>query len=79
MLQAFASGEIHEYMERAKTRSQRNDKLSDSERRNATSESAALWHAGVKSYLARWVDEHKDCRPDTWTAAKFNPSQIETK
>lgn len=25
------------------------------------------WYAGVQSYLARWVDEHRYLRPDTWT------------
>lgn len=25
------------------------------------------WHADMCAYIRRWVEEHKDGRPDTWT------------
>lgn len=61
-----ATGEIYEYMGRAKHRTVKN--TSSEERRQLTSTSQREWYAGVQSYLRKWAIEHRDCKPDTWTS-----------
>jgi len=53
------TGEIHEYMK-------------DAERgkyvtMNLVTNEQAAWYRSVQEYLRKWVDEHKDGRPDSWT------------
>lgn len=49
---AIASGEIHEYRSQAANM-------------NVTTHKE--WHKGIKTYMLKWVEEHKDGREDTWT------------
>lgn len=53
-----ATGEIKEYMKDAERNS--NGAI-------AVQNSQILWYNGVREYVRKWVDEHKDLRPDTWT------------
>jgi len=39
--------------------------------------SQRAWFEGVKDYLRRWVDEHKDGRQDTWTPTERSPINVE--
>jgi hypothetical protein len=66
---ARLTGELSEYMSRAKVRAANNERLSAEERRRVNSESAALWYSGVQAYMRRWVEAHKDGAADTWTAS----------
>lgn len=61
-----ATGEIREYMKLAH---KNNDGLGDGKyaNMNLSHEDEAKWCAGVKDYVRRWVEEHKDGRADTWT------------
>lgn len=36
---------------------------------NLSTDDQRKWYADVQAYLTRWVAEHKDMRPDTWTPA----------
>ena len=53
------TGEIHEYMKLAES-----GKYS-SENRETSSQIA--WHAGVIDYMGKWIEEHRDLKPDIWT------------
>jgi hypothetical protein len=53
----IATGEIREYMALARVN---NDGLQHGGSRRA-------WYRGVQKYVAAWVKEHRDGRPDTWT------------
>ena len=53
-----ATGEIKEYMKDAERNSNGSVKVQESE---------ALWYKSVQDYVRKWVEEHKDCKPDTWT------------
>lgn len=70
MPMAWLSGELREYMERAKIRAAGNEKLNHAERSQVTSGSCWTWYGGVQDYMRRWVEEHKDLRQDTWTASR---------
>jgi hypothetical protein len=52
-----ATGEIDEYMALARVT---NDGLDHGG-------SQKRWFLGVQEYVRKWVDEHRDGRPDTWT------------
>jgi hypothetical protein len=62
---ARATGEIHEYMDLAKARTEAGEPKYVS--MNIYSDRQSQWYANVQEYLRRWVDEHKDGRTDTWT------------
>lgn len=68
---ANLSGEIHEYMALAKKRAEANEALNKYERMELTSDDQRRWYEGVQAYMVRWVDEHKDCRADKWTATTW--------
>lgn len=53
-----ATGEIKEYMKDAERNSNGAIPVQSSQ---------LLWYKGVREYVQKWVDEHKDLRPDTWT------------
>jgi len=53
------TGEIKEYMKLAES-----GKYSGEN--NETSDQIA-WHKGVVSFMSKWIDQHKDLKPDTWT------------
>jgi hypothetical protein len=63
LLRVVLSGEIREYMDVAHHRE--GGKYSAEIGRDLTS--VWTWRRSFKAYVLRWVDEHKDCRPDTWT------------
>jgi hypothetical protein len=63
---ANLSGEINEYMARAK-RSRGHQHINEQERHGLLSGDQRLWYAGLQSYMRRWVDEHKEGRADHWT------------
>lgn len=52
------TGEIIEYMKDAERNS--NGKIPLQKSRKA-------WYLAVQDYVAKWVEEHKDERPDSWT------------
>lgn len=54
------TGEIKEYMKDAAKNSNGDIPVQESE---------SAWYAAVQKYVLGWVQEHKDCRPDTWTPA----------
>ncbi len=58
-IMAYASGEIHEYMDRTR------DGKYARERRSA--ESFEKWHADLLKYMDGWIAEHKDGARDSWT------------
>ena len=65
------SGELAEYMDNARRRAESNEKLSDEERRELLSQDGRRWFEGLKSYMRRWVQQHKTPgTQDTWTAGK---------
>jgi hypothetical protein len=53
-----ATGEINEYMKDAERNSNGQIKIQNSE---------VVWINGVKDYVRKWVNEHKDMKEDTWT------------
>ena len=67
LLLANLTGEVHEYMERAKTRAETNVRLSPKERSNVLSTSQSDWFDGVRDYMLRWVAQHKGGGEDNWT------------
>jgi hypothetical protein len=60
------TGEILEYMSMAKV----NNKLEGVNGINPTWEDKIRWHMGVRKYMKDWIEEHKDCKADTWTPNK---------
>ncbi len=59
------TGEIKEYMELAKARTEIGEPKYAS--MNIASDDIERWYYDVREYLERWVDTHKDGREDTWT------------
>lgn len=59
------SGEIKEYMELAETRTAAGEPKYASMK--LATNSKRRWFNDVQEYIRRWVEEHKDMRPDTWT------------
>lgn len=68
-----ATGEVYEYLDRARIRAESNEALSSDERHELTSGDIHRWYAGVQAYMRRWVEEHRDLRPDTWTGVQRKP------
>jgi hypothetical protein len=70
----WLSGELHEFITVARRRAAQsvgpNDPLTSQERAGMASGNAILWCRSVKSYMDRWIAEHRDGRPDTWTRAR---------
>ncbi|OJX63085.1 hypothetical protein [Dysgonomonas sp. 37-18] len=67
LLRASLSGEIHEYMGNAIKRQDKGEPLTKYESMNLNLNSKRAWFSSCKSYMLRWIDEHKDGREDTWT------------
>lgn len=61
------TGEIKEYMKLATIEVQNVMKAGKYATMNLNSVDQGKWFEDVKEYLYRWVLEHKDMRPDTWT------------
>ena len=62
-----ASGEIHEYLSLAKDRKYVGEPLTKYESMGLDTGTEQDWYRTMQSYLARWVEEHKGGREDTWT------------
>lgn len=65
------TGEIKEYREQAKCRAKTSDKLTEEEKRQMIEGSDWDWYRGLRSYMRRYVEEHKDGKADTWTKARY--------
>lgn len=63
------SGEIEEYMKLAESRNLAGEQQNEFETAKLATKSQKDWRTAVKSYVERWVEEHKDGRDDTWTPA----------
>jgi hypothetical protein len=64
-----ASGELAEYMLRAKERQAGSEYFTAEESAQLNSTDERVWLAGLKSYTRRWVEVHRNGREDTWTVA----------
>ena len=64
------SGEIVEYMEMAGRGKYAGEPLSKYEHMKLTTKSQKDWHAAMTNYMRRWIDEHKECKVDTWTPGR---------
>ena len=62
-----ATGELSEYMLRAKERQAGSEHFTDYESARLNSSDAREWLEGLKSYTQRWVDEHRNGGADNWT------------
>jgi hypothetical protein len=72
---AWATRELHEYMAMGRKRAVDDPiGLTANERDDFLSDSAWRWHGAVKSYMRRWLSEHADGRPDTWTRVRHAES-----
>lgn len=61
------SGEVREYMTIAGRGKYQGEPTTIQERVKISTASIRTWHSAMVSYMHRWVEEHRDCRPDTWT------------
>jgi len=66
---AKATGELAEYMLRAKERQAGSAHFTVVESAQLNSKDAREWLAGLRSYTRRWIEEHKDGGADHWTVA----------
>lgn len=70
----WASGELREFMDVARRRALMpiapGDPLTFHERSAMASGKPRQWNRAIKSYMRRWLAEHKDGKPDTWTRAR---------
>lgn len=64
---ARATGELAEYMVRAKERQAGSEHFTAAECAQLNSTDPRKWLAGLKSYTRRWVEAHRDGRDDVWT------------
>jgi hypothetical protein len=62
-----ATGELSEYMLRAKERQAGSEHFTDFESARLNSADAREWLDGLKSYTRRWIEEHRDGGADNWT------------
>ena len=62
------TGEIHEYMNLARERTEAGEPKFASMKLNLSSR--RRWFEEVCEYLRRWVEEHKDMKEDTWTPSQ---------
>ena len=65
-----ATGELAEYMLRAKERQAGSEHFTAEESAQLNSTDERTWLAGLQSYTHRWVEAHRDGREDTWTVAR---------
>ena len=59
------SGEIHEYMKLAKSRTEAGEPKYASMKLSTSNQ--VQWFNDMTEYLRKWVAEHKDGKQDTWT------------
>jgi hypothetical protein len=72
---ARATGELYEYMLRARERQAGSVHFTEEESRQLMSADAREWLAGLKSYTRRWIDEHRNGCEDTWTVNTTHQDQ----
>jgi len=65
-----ATGELDEYMLRARERQAGGEQFTAEESALLASSDARLWLDGLKSYTRRCVERHHDGRKDTWTVTE---------
>jgi hypothetical protein len=66
-----ATGELAEYMLRAKERQAGSAHFTALESAQLNSQDAREWLSGLKSYTRRWIEEHKDGETDHWTVTGY--------
>jgi len=66
---ARATGELAEYMLRAKERQAGSEHFTAMESAQLNSQDSREWLSGLKSYTRRWIEEHRDGGVDHWTVA----------
>lgn len=70
----WATGELAEFIAVAQRRAtapiEPGDPLTFHERSAMASGNARAWNRAVRSYMRRWVAEHKGGKPDTWTRTR---------
>ncbi len=59
-----ATGEINEYL--------KNAQKAEHEHWKPTGFDKEVWHAKLKEYMLKWVNEHKELKVDTWTSSNRN-------
>jgi hypothetical protein len=64
---ARGTGELHEYMMRARERQAGSAHFTEEESGQLQSRDAREWLKGLKSYTRRWVEHHRHGCEDTWT------------
>ena len=64
-----ATGELAEYMLRAKERQAGSAHFTVVESAQLNSKDAREWLTGLKSYTRRWIEQHKDGGVDHWTVS----------
>lgn len=67
------TGEIKEYMELSKARTDAGEPKYSSQKLSTSSEKS--WYFDVQEYARRWAMEHYDGRPDTWTPQMKTPQE----
>jgi hypothetical protein len=65
-----ATGELSEYMLRAKERQAGSEHFTDYESTRLNSADAREWLEGLKSYTRSWVKEHRNGGADNWTVSE---------
>lgn len=60
-----ATGEINEYLNRAKTADSTHGKWKAAD----YSKNVKEWHANLCEYMTQWANQHRDGAEDTWTSA----------
>lgn len=67
LLRSNLSGEIHEYMRGQGCRTP------------ALGRNQWQWLTQCQNYIRSWVEEHKDCKPDTWSGTVLDNARQEEK
>jgi len=73
-----ATGELSEYMLRAKERQAGSEHFTDYESARLNSADPREWLEGLKSYTRRWIEEHRNGGADNWTVGARAESTAET-
>lgn len=70
----WLSGELREFVANGQNRVRGSAAgLTETEAADLLSGEALRWHRGMCSYMRRWIDEHADGKPDTWTRNRHAP------
>lgn len=72
----WMSGELREFIANAQNRVRGSSHgLTDDEAADLGSGDARRWHRGMCHYMRRWIAEHQDGKPDTWTRVRHSESR----